>query len=369
MGGIEEVDGGALPGKRMGMQDDEDAGIGDDRCKPPARSECDPVAKCGCPTGQQCQYVVGAGAKCYAVTPNRPREGERCSISSPCADGLECPFTGLCARPCTSNEECSEGSCALLAAPLATAGVKVCVQSCDPVTGVACDIANGSTCLPTQDPSQLASALCTGIRPKERVAKGNGVNEACMLHTDCAPGLGCLATQMDGTGLCAPWCRSNDDCPVSRAMCQLQTNWYYASEGDPVGLCIPVQSGTITDANCTITEPAPWTGGPVWSVSDLTECLSTCPEGDNACVAAMCPSGADFVACTLATLAACSGGSAGHCRPEYTGATCCQQQFCTGAADLNACNQMYCADEMASWSMCATNDESCTNDLLSVCVE
>jgi hypothetical protein len=350
--------------------DDFSADGGRDGCAPPSGAECDPVAQCGCADNESCQYGAGGTPTCYAVVARgNAREGERCDTPNACAEGLSCPATGLCARPCTRDAECVDQSCQRIAgqaSALETEG-SVCVLACEPVTADGC--APGSTCVPTRDVLIQPTAICHRIQPEVSDARPVPAGEQCTFHSDCARGLGCLATNTDLSGVCTLWCRADFDCPAQQPSCQL-LDWYYAESGDPVGQCVATQSGTTSDLCSVPQDPPAWSEGPVWSIDQLSDCLVTCgADLRSTCVVEMCQDGADFVACMNISLEACAGSLQGSCRPEYAGAVCCQRQNCGGAADAQTCNQMFCAEQISAWSMCAGNDEACAEAATATCVQ
>lgn len=353
---------------RRGAIDEADAGVseppdvrkpptgGSGGCAPARGDECDPVAQCGCKASQRCEFVSGGGARCFGTTPDRlAREGERCMTNSSCVAGLTCPATGLCSESCRAAADCDVGSCGRVGNQLVGESSQVCVAACDPLTNRGCNASD--TCVPSADLSQVGTAYCSAIAPRERVARPSAIDEACEQHADCEAGLGCIATSMDGAGLCTPWCRANRDCPAQRSVCQL-LDWYYASPGDPVGQCIPVQAGTTTDAMCELPTPLGWTGGPVWSVTQFNECTAIC-DTDPDCIRERCEGGSDFLSCLTLSLEACSGNASGTCRPEYVEGHCCRDMHCASAADVPACDQQYCASAWSNWEMCSTQDTVC----------
>jgi hypothetical protein len=363
----DDADAGVRGGKRPAS--DEDAGV-DSGCMPAPGADCDPIAQCGCEDRETCQAATGQRARCKAATAAvAAREGEPCDRDRVCAKGVVCPLTGLCAPSCVNGADCPSGSCEQLldpgGGPLPESG-RVCVRSCDPVSSDGCS--SGSTCVPSTDLTRQKVAVCHRIQADERVASPGQVGDDCARHSDCDRGRGCLSTSTDLSGQCTLWCRGAFDCPTQLPTCQM-LDWYYSAEGDPIGQCVPEQTETTGDV-CTVPDdPATWSGGTVWTLEDLSACLSACSSLENACVIAMCTRGAEFVTCMGTTLEACAGSLDGACRPEYTTAVCCQRQQCEGAADVDACNQMFCSEALSTWSMCAGNDQMCAEVATMTCVE
>lgn len=331
-------------------------------CSPAKGAACDPLAQCGCGAGERCTTVDGT-AKCQSIVGGR--EGARCRVAAPCADGLECSVTGLCAKPCSSNLNCSAGACALLPrTSVGDAGVRVCVKNCDPLALKSCG--DGATCVPTADLSSVGGAFCKAIRPAEALGRASVLGAACVGHNDCAAGLGCAPSALDGSGVCTPWCRGDGDCPKGTPVCDLVSSTYFAGAGDQVGQCA---AAAPSDASCSLDDPPVWMRGKVWTRDEFTDCLSRCPMTDIECMQANCPDATEFLQCLSITQTACLGKSTGKCRAEYVEHGCCLGQFCTGAADADACDQQYCATSSTAWNTCVSADQGCVFDVAPACVE
>src|SRR5690606_38165598 len=105
-------------------------------CLPcPASDSCDPVAQCGCGSGENCTFPSGTETpQCVAAGPTAA--GHACSNAAPCQKGLAC-VGGICAPHCAAEGETCPApysSCRqVTAGEEPVSGHLYCSVTCDPV--------------------------------------------------------------------------------------------------------------------------------------------------------------------------------------------------------------------------------------------
>lgn len=175
-------------------------------CEPPNGGACDPVAQCGCNSGQNCDFISLNGNTACIQSGSVATYGA-CTTSTQCQPGNSC-VGGLCRPFCESESDCPGPgrTCDQVVAgseqdPIP--GFHVCSAHCDPMNPVG-TCGTGATCL----------AFGGTDRTECFVAGPTAVGGACAgnLPDECEPGLICAGTQ-GAQPTCRRWCRlGQNDC-------------------------------------------------------------------------------------------------------------------------------------------------------------
>jgi hypothetical protein len=308
-----------------------------------------------------------------------------CSGCSTCPARQSClPVTSLYVPPptCTSNSDCAPGMYCDLIPP--TGGSCTFYVACLPCVGSGCprcvansDCDNGQVCIGGSCANCTSDSQCG---PNARCTMPDGPC-TCTAGSDCAAGEACSSTGQPGLGLgvgiCAPACKSNNDC----------YNGYVCGTGSvglaeqpeaslPLGACGPCtansQCGPGPGATCsagscscsTATDCAPGQG-----CGGTPRVCSYCPAGiacanGQACIAGVCGPCSTFLDCNSSRLygypppgLACVNGACGPCSSnrQCGGGQACAEGKC-GLCSANAqcgphgqCDNGFCT--------CTTNQQ------------
>lgn len=134
---------------------------------------------------------------------------------------------------------------------------------------------------PEAPPSQFACHVSlegSAVQRSCMVAGTQGATDACTSSNDCAPGLGCVGPERQGT--CLPFCCAIDgDTCAAGSYCAeqpLRDDELGARAGPLVPVCVRA-------ANCSLSEPANCTG-PDCVCKDGTVCTAVRDDGTTACL-------------------------------------------------------------------------------------
>ena len=167
--------------------------------------ECD-VVKQDCTGGARCGYgqLVDGGLGRTCAAPGPQAEGAACGGANGdnCAKGLLC-VSGICARYCNSDQNCTTGSLCRLFVSIPGVAEKplvcVSVESCDPLAQTCSK--GAESCYPTS-----SGALC---QTTGSVAKGGVCGQA-----NCVRGALCLLPDSTATsGTCRGMCNLDGGAP------------------------------------------------------------------------------------------------------------------------------------------------------------
>lgn len=200
-------------------------------------SPCKLVApQCGCAGGEMCAINGDGDRECH--TAGDKQVDQACTGLYACAPGTLCTLVSssvsICTRYCAADADCGGGLCVLqLNDPsnpsMPLAGVSLCSDDCDPVSGSGCPGGLGLGCQLGQadDAAMTVFSLCTG-------AGAGTQGAACTDNEDCAPGLACFNA---GSTQCLQWCKPpNGACPAGTACSPFQTPLLY--KGVEYGACL-----------------------------------------------------------------------------------------------------------------------------------
>jgi hypothetical protein len=373
-----------------GSEDNSDAGPALQPCSP-LLEQCDPPQVCiqlpgsnGGHCGAPCQSDGDCPAwlTCSAGV---------CSLCAKCGAGQSCePVTGLRVppAPCGANSECQAGLyCGGTGAIQGRCTFYLTCQSCGsscPNCAANSDCNHGQVCLGgsctscTTDSQCGPSARCTMSSPKPSHAVGPCT---CTAGSDCAAGEACSSTGQPGLGLglgiCAPACKSNNDCH-NGYVCGTGSNGAVEQPEAslPQGACGPCtsnsQCGSGPGATCsagscscsTATDCAPGQGcGGTPSLCGACVASSEC-SNEQACIAGACGPCSTFADCNTSPVGvapttglACVNGACGPCSSnrQCGGGQACAQGTCGTCIVNSQCGSNgQCANGFCT---CSTNQQ------------
>lgn len=290
---------------------------------------CDPVAQCGCETGDNCAYTPTRARRFTCVAPGTTPVQDACDLDDQCALGNVC-HNGLCMATCATNEECGEDAqCVdVLTADGVEPDIRVCSKPCDPLDSESCG--QGAMCAAT------SGAYPTCVRKRGE----DGRNEdPCEGDADCEHGFGCTED-----AVCRAWCTLEipegaeagsqpSECPA-HSTCDPAANAFglgQCSKPCPVPTVegsecsiLPVSCGCSADQTCHIEE---W-GKTICEAPGPNGYMTWCDKNSQcgvgfSCLANLCrPVCDDTAPCAdgsscIKTLSSDSSPSAclGHCDP------------------------------------------------------
>ncbi len=209
-GGLDASADGAPDGSTQHARDDGmlDAAEDGDVSDAATCSPCDPIAQCGCGSGQAC-YLPATGDPTICNSAGSLPQGALCNVDTDCAPGLSCQLflssMGVCEPYCRSDADCDDTCAGLVVGGASVGG---CQTTCNPMTGGGCaaPLACRTAILFPQSGGQRMGVGCG-----DDVGAGQGA--PCMRLSDCGPGFACV--NYECSALClvaAPACPSGYVC-------------------------------------------------------------------------------------------------------------------------------------------------------------
>lgn len=190
--------------------------------------------QCGCDGGDMCAINGTGDRECHA--PGDKQIDQECTGLYSCAPGSLCTLVSssksICTAYCDSDAQCGGGLCLIqLNDPQSPgdvlAGVTLCSDDCDPVTGTGCPAGLGLGCNLGQqaDGAMTVFTICGG--------SGNGAQGAtCTDNEDCAAGSGCF-----GANGCLKYCKPGSPvCPAGTTCLSFDPQLFY--KGVEYGACL-----------------------------------------------------------------------------------------------------------------------------------
>ncbi len=198
--------------------------------------DCDPVTGGGCPAGQGCYLVAGAGGMTAAGCLPAGTGGatDACTAPNGCAPGLAC-VGGACAQLCCGRDDRARCMAAhfegCLVATSNTAFWICAGRSCNPFRQ---DCPAGLACIP-MDPSGTTDCVTAGAGTQ---------GAPCGTQSACAPGFLCTMAGTASSAMCSQLCdpaaSSTGDGGIVTTPCVAGTSCSRAVTLPPdIGVCVP----------------------------------------------------------------------------------------------------------------------------------